>query len=42
MTDLAYMPLVEVANLLEKRELSPVELTQSPARPHRHRRQGSA
>ena len=27
MTDLAYMPLVEVAGLLEKRELSPVELT---------------
>ena len=27
MTDLAYMPLVEVANLLERRELSPVELT---------------
>ena len=27
MTDLAYMPLVEVAGLLEKREISPVELT---------------
>ncbi len=27
MTALAYMPLVEVAKLLEKRELSPVELT---------------
>lgn len=27
MTDLAYMPLVEVAKLLEERELSPVELT---------------
>jgi len=27
MTDFAYMPLVEVAGLLEKRELSPVELT---------------
>lgn len=27
MTDLAYLPLGEVANLLEKRELSPVELT---------------
>jgi amidase len=27
MTDLAYMPLVEVANLLKKRQLSPVELT---------------
>jgi amidase len=26
MPDLAYMPIVEVANLLEKRELSPVEL----------------
>src|SRR5690606_40443292 len=27
MTDLAYMSLVEVASLLQKRELSPVELT---------------
>jgi Asp-tRNA(Asn)/Glu-tRNA(Gln) amidotransferase A subunit family amidase len=26
MADLAYMPLIEVANLLEKRQLSPVEL----------------
>lgn len=29
MTDLAYMPIVEVATLLEKREISPVELTRS-------------
>ncbi len=27
MTDLAYMPIVEVANLLKRRQLSPVELT---------------
>ncbi|MBX3000534.1 MAG: amidase [Caldilineaceae bacterium] len=27
MTEFAYMPIVEVANLLEKREISPVELT---------------